>query len=135
VTDAAGKSKTLAATQRVFQRGYAVTSYASQGKTVDAVILADAANRAATNAQQWYVAISRGRKRVVVFTSDKEELKSSIDRSGERELAVDLKTTISAALRTHVSDWTRRVMEASERHRLHQAVMNRVRPPAQRISL
>ena len=44
---------------RQFQRGYAVTSYGSQGKTVDHVLFSDSAVRAASNAQQWYVAISR----------------------------------------------------------------------------
>ncbi|HAK06171.1 MAG TPA: conjugal transfer protein, partial [Spartobacteria bacterium] len=40
---------------RQFLRGYAVTSYGSQGKTVDHVLFSDSAIRAATNAQQWYV--------------------------------------------------------------------------------
>src|SRR5258708_17351852 len=52
---------------------------------------ADGANRAATNANQWYVTISRGRKRVLVFTSDKDELRANVQRAGERELALDLK--------------------------------------------
>ncbi len=91
VEDESGTRKTLAAAQRLFNRGYAVTSYASQGKTVDTVLFADAANRAATNRNQWYVAISRGRKRVVVFTPDKDELRANIRRLGERELALELK--------------------------------------------
>ena len=91
VEDDAGTRKTLAPSQRLFNRGYAVTSYASQGKTVDTVLFADAANRAATNRNQWYVAISRGRKRVVVFTSDKDGLRANIARTGDRELALELK--------------------------------------------
>jgi hypothetical protein len=55
--------KTLSPQQRLFNRGYAVTSYASQGKTVDTVLVADAGCRAATNRNQWYVSISRGAKR------------------------------------------------------------------------
>jgi ATP-dependent exoDNAse (exonuclease V) alpha subunit len=62
---------------------------------VDTVLVADAANRAATNHNQWYVAISRGRKNVVVFTSDKEELRANVQRSGDRKLALDLKDTAS----------------------------------------
>ena len=54
--------RTLPAGYRQFARGYAVTSYASQGKTVDHVLFGDAAVRAATNAQQWYVSISAGEK-------------------------------------------------------------------------
>ncbi|MDQ6912070.1 MAG: relaxase domain-containing protein [Verrucomicrobiota bacterium] len=75
---------------RQFVRGYAVTSYGSQGKTVDHVLFADSAVRAASNAQQWYVTISRGRKSIRIFTPDKQELQRAITRSGERELALDL---------------------------------------------
>jgi len=58
---------------RQFVRGYAVTSYASQGKTVDYVLFSDSAVRAATNDQQWYVTISRGRKGVRIFSTDKAQ--------------------------------------------------------------
>jgi hypothetical protein len=75
---------------RQFQRGYAVTSYGSQGKTVDQVLFSDSAVRAASNAQQWYVTISRGRKSIRIFTPDKEQLRHAIMLSGERELALDL---------------------------------------------
>lgn len=75
---------------RHFLRGYAVTSYGSQGKTVDHVLFADSAVRAASNAQQWYVTISRGRKGIRIFTPDKQELLRAILRSGDRELALDL---------------------------------------------
>ena len=80
----------LERTYRQFVRGYAVTSYASQGKTVDYVLFSDSAVQAATNRQQWYVTISRGRKGVRIFTTDKEQLRENIARSGERELALDL---------------------------------------------
>jgi ATP-dependent exoDNAse (exonuclease V) alpha subunit len=83
--------KTLSPQQRFFNRGYAVTSYASQGKTVDTVLVADAGCRAATNSNQWYVAISRGRKRVIVFTDNKAELRASIEQSGDRGLALEMK--------------------------------------------
>ena len=75
---------------RQFARGYAVTSYGSQGKTVDHVIFADSSVRAATNAEQWYVTISRGRKSVRIFTADKAQLATNIRRAGHRELALDL---------------------------------------------
>jgi conjugative relaxase-like TrwC/TraI family protein len=82
--------KTLSPQQRLFNRGYAVTSYASQGKTVDTVLLADASCPAATNRNQWYVSISRARKRVVVFTADKADLRASVERSGDRGLALEM---------------------------------------------
>jgi ATP-dependent exoDNAse (exonuclease V) alpha subunit len=63
------EGRVLPPTYRQFVRGYAVTSYGSQGKTVDHVLFSDSAVRAATNAQQWYVTISRGRKSIQIFTS------------------------------------------------------------------
>ena len=82
--------RTLPPHYRHFMRGYAVTSYGSQGKTVDHVLFSDSAVRTATNAQQWYVTISRGRKSIKIFTPDKDQLRHAILRSGERELALDL---------------------------------------------
>lgn len=77
---------------RQFVRGYAITSYGSQGKTVDQVLFSDSAVAAATNAQQWYVTISRGRRGVKIFTRDASALRDHIRRSGGRELAMDLAT-------------------------------------------
>jgi conjugative relaxase-like TrwC/TraI family protein len=75
---------------RQFQRGYAVTSYGSQGKTVDHVLFSDSGVRAASSSQQWYVTISRGRKSIRIFTPDKRALRNGVARTGERELALDL---------------------------------------------
>jgi len=119
--------KTLSPQQRLFNRGYAVTSYASQGKTVDTVLLSDANCRAATNRNQWYVAISRGRKRVIVFTDDKTELRDSIAQIGDRGLALEMKlsadSSVSQGFRQTLSAWTRRAMAAIERARLHETVI------------
>jgi conjugative relaxase-like TrwC/TraI family protein len=75
---------------REFLPGYAVTSYGSQGKTVDYVLFSDSTIKAATNAQQWYVTISRGRRGIRIFTPDKEQLRENVTRSGHRPLALDL---------------------------------------------
>ena len=75
---------------RQFVRGYAITSYASQGKSVDQVLFSDSAAKAATNQQQWYVTISRGKKGIHIFTSDKEQLRENITRSGDRLSVLDL---------------------------------------------
>ncbi len=74
---------------REFLPGYAVTSYGSQGKTVDYVLFSDSTVKAATNAQQWYVTISRGRRGVRIFTPDKEQLRENLARSGHRPLALE----------------------------------------------
>lgn len=137
VEDADGARKTLAASQRLFNRGYAVTSYASQGKTVDTVLFADAASRLATNRNQWYVAISRARRRVVVFTPDKNALRENIQRAGERELALELKVATTKSLfdeRIPPSRLTHRLWASIERvrqwrlHKDRRARVTRVQP-------
>ena len=85
-----GDGRMLEASYRQFMRGYAVTSYAAQGKTADFVVFSDSAIRAATNQKQWYVTISRGRRGIEIFTTDKQELRESVMRSGNRELAIEL---------------------------------------------
>ena len=69
---------------------YAVTSYGSQGKTMDYVLFSDSAVRAATNSRQWYVTISRGRPGIRIFTSDKTALRENVLRSEDSKLALDL---------------------------------------------
>ena len=75
---------------REFLPGYAITSYGSQGKTVDHVLFSDSTIKAATNAQQWYVTISRGRRGIRIFTPDKIQLRENLVRSGHRPLALEL---------------------------------------------
>lgn len=103
--------RTLDRSYREFVPGYAVTSYGSQGKTVDYVLFSDSAVRAATNSRQWYVTISRGRRGIRIFTPDKIGLRENVLRSGDSPLALDL-VTDTAALRLHRRNnpwqrWTR----------------------------
>jgi conjugative relaxase-like TrwC/TraI family protein len=80
---------------REFLPGYAVTSYGSQGKTVDYVLFSDSTVKPATNAQQWYVTISRGRRGIRIFTPDKQQLLENITRSGHRPLAMEFTTGVA----------------------------------------
>jgi len=57
---------------------------------VDYVLFSDSCIKAATNAKQWYVTISRGRRGVKIFTTDKEQLQKNVTASGKRALALDL---------------------------------------------
>jgi hypothetical protein len=75
---------------RQFVRGYAITSYASQGKSVDHVLFSDSLAKAATSQQQWHVTISRGKKGIHIFTSDKEQLRENITRSADQPSVMDL---------------------------------------------
>lgn len=81
---------TLPSGFKQFRYGYSLTSYSSQGATVDHVIISDSASQMATSTNQFYVSISRGRHSCSIFTSDKEGLKDHISRLGQRELATDL---------------------------------------------
>jgi conjugative relaxase-like TrwC/TraI family protein len=74
---------------REFVRGYAITSYGSQGKTVEHVLFSDSTIKAATNNQQWLVTISRGTRAVKIFTPNKEQLRENVSRLGDRELAIE----------------------------------------------
>lgn len=134
VVDEAGVTKTLSAVQRVFHLGYAITSYGSQGKTVDRVLLADAGT-AATNRNQWYVAISRGRKQALVFTANRRELRAVIPRDGDRPLAVELKTAAKSAA-TRSPSWAARARHAIallHRTRFFQNLRSSARTVRQRL--
>jgi ATP-dependent exoDNAse (exonuclease V) alpha subunit len=89
----------LPASYRQFVHGYAVTSYGSQGKTMDHILFADSSVKPATSDQQWYVTISRGRKSIRIFTSDKEQLRENAQHSGDRSLALELDEGIKVKLR------------------------------------
>ncbi|MCI0538722.1 MAG: AAA family ATPase, partial [Verrucomicrobiales bacterium] len=105
--------RTLDSSYREFVPGYAVTSYGSQGKTVDYVLFSDSAVRAATNSRQWYVTISRGRRGIRIFTPDKAALRENVMRSGDSPLALDLvrrsltaRTTVNPTI-NRGARWTR----------------------------
>ena len=76
---------------RTFTHGFAVTSHAAQGKTVDAVlVVASSRSLPAINQQQFYVSISRGREACRVFTDDAEMLRLHVTRSSARLAAVEV---------------------------------------------
>jgi hypothetical protein len=62
-------------------QGICITSYASQCRTVDqVVVLPDGAD-----AKTWYVSLSRARGGMHVYTRDKAELRQSVMQPGERK--------------------------------------------------
>ena len=71
--------------------GYAVTSHQSQSKTVDHVLVAESSHSfAAASQEQWYVSLSRGRKRATVYTDNKEALLDAVKHSDDRLTATEL---------------------------------------------
>jgi hypothetical protein len=71
--------------------GYVVTSHASQGKTVDRVLIGQSyLSLPASDRQQLYVSVSRGREQALLFTDDKEALREAVARDRERLTATEV---------------------------------------------
>lgn len=71
--------------------GYATTSHAAQGQTVDRVFIAESAESfGAASMEQMYVAISRGRFYCRLYTNDKDELFYVAQKTSQRMAALEL---------------------------------------------
>ena len=78
--------RTLPANYRQFKHGYAMTAHRSQGKTVDAVIVA--ADR--MEGELFFVAVSRAREFLQVITSNLGQLRDSVGADSTRMSATEL---------------------------------------------
>ncbi|QEH36548.1 Multifunctional conjugation protein TraI [Aquisphaera giovannonii] len=87
-----GNGWTVAADYGHLAHGYVATSHASQGKTVDRVLIAmGRQSRPAINAEQFYVSVSRGRESATIYSdAPREELRADIQRSDPRKSATEL---------------------------------------------
>ncbi|VTS07992.1 MobF family relaxase [Tuwongella immobilis] len=71
--------------------GYAVTSHASQGRTVDHVLLSEpAASLGAASREQFYVSVSRGKHGCTVYTDDRAALAEAVSQSDSRITATEV---------------------------------------------
>lgn len=71
--------------------GYVATSHASQGKTVDRVLIGQsAASMRAASREQFYVSVSRGREQATIYTDDKDALLEAVNQHDERLSATEL---------------------------------------------
>jgi ATP-dependent exoDNAse (exonuclease V) alpha subunit len=76
---------------RTFSHGYAVTSHAAQGKTVDEVlVVASSQSFPAVSQEQFYVSISRARERARIYTDDAELLGRRVEDTHTRKAAIEL---------------------------------------------
>ncbi len=83
--------KTLARDYMNFTHGYYRTSYSAQGKDAQDVIISQSSESfAASNQKQFYVSVSRGTERCMVYTDDRERLKEAVKNPDERMSARDL---------------------------------------------
>ncbi len=95
---------------RQFNHGYASTSHAAQGKTVDrGILLMAEAGIAAANQKQAYVSNSRFREDQVIYTTDLQAAREMMSRPGERKLVVEMAPECQAA----TSDSTRVIAPVS----------------------
>lgn len=71
--------------------GYVATSHASQGRTVDRVLIAQSSESLpASSMEQFYVSASRGRESVAIYTEDKEALLDAVSQADDRMTATEL---------------------------------------------
>ena len=74
-----------------FRSGFVETSFGSQGRTVQRVILAVAeTSLPASNQQQMYVGASRAKERMTLYTDNKAAVRSAVQRSSLKLAASDL---------------------------------------------
>ena len=79
--------------------GYVVTSYVSQGKTVQDVYIAESwESFAAAGREQAYVSASRGAENLFWATDDKPALFEAVQRSRQRRSALDMTIEEAAAV-------------------------------------
>lgn len=71
--------------------GYVTTAQAAQGRTVDHVLIAHSAvSTPASSRENFYVAVTRGKKSATVYTDDKAELAAAVARQDQRPSATEL---------------------------------------------
>lgn len=74
-----------------WDNAFVKTSHASQGKSASKVMVAQSAKSfGASNAEQFYVSVSRGQNEVTVYTDDKEQLAEKIRETERFKNAADL---------------------------------------------
>lgn len=100
-----------------FQYGYAVTSHAAQGKTVDRVLIGQSGRSfPASSREQFYVSASRARERVTIFTDSKEELREAISQTDPRLTATEF---VNGAVMRHTESQRQHVPEVKQDRRQH----------------
>lgn len=74
---------------RHWDHGYASTVHASQGRTVERGIYHADSDQIATNREAWYVALSRAREEVRIYTDDAVTLREAVHESRGQHSAIE----------------------------------------------
>ena len=115
------------------RHGFVETSFGSQGRTVQRVLLGMAsASRGAMNMEQLYVSASRAKQWIRLYTDDKAEIREAVKRSSQKLAALDLPKPVATpafkpwdGMRGHmerrkrlgVIDWMRSAWDRAAEHR------------------
>jgi hypothetical protein len=87
-------------------QGYVVTSHASQGATVDKVFVGmSSESLPAVNQRTGYVALTRGKEKVEIYTDERTELLKAMSRPDEPMSATEL----SQSTQPKANEWSRRL--------------------------
>lgn len=92
----------------LFRSAWVETSFGSQGRTVQRVILGmAAASSPATNQEQMYVSSTRAREKLSLYTDDKETVRGAILKSSQKLLALDVKAKPAVPMPARLRWWDR----------------------------
>ena len=104
--------------------GYVVTSHASQGSTVDKVLIAlGTESLAAANRQQFYVSVTRGREAVRLYTDDKAAVMEAVATDARRLSATELMEGVAPLAR---ASRTQRLIHIRKIHQAYEGVKERM---------
>ncbi|WP_438479710.1 MobF family relaxase [Oleiharenicola lentus] len=95
---------------REFTHGYATTSHAAQGKTIDRGILIMGGDGITTgNLKQAYVSNSRFRESQGIYTTDRQGARNAMMRASDRKLSSELMPSHETVNRPWRKRWARRL--------------------------
>lgn len=100
--------------------GYCTTAHAAQGKSVDKVLIGQGEDSfgKASSQEGFYVAVSRGKQALSIYTSDKNELLRQVSKTSTRQTATELldHKTLWKEKRQNMLDRLRRYTNIIKRH-------------------
>jgi conjugative relaxase-like TrwC/TraI family protein len=105
-------------TDRHWDHGYALTVAGSQGRTVDQVIYHADSEQIGTNREAFYVAVSRAKDEVTIFTDNSTSLKDAVRESRGQSSAIEAVERHASVKRT--GNQVERSGEALERESTRQ---------------
>ena len=105
--------QTLPKDYKHFNLGYYTTSHSSQGKDADDVFICESSTSfSAANDKQFYVSVSRGVERCLIYTDDKEMLKLAVSKDGNRMSADEV---VKVSRDQSAKNLTRTLIEQQQR--------------------